>query len=119
MNDNQEAAMAMIKAVYDDQEAEIHGRKYKMLKMRHRKRLQVFAFFSGIREELSSGSMEFMGLSKWEEIEKIIFQHVTFEGDLLEKLPDHFETHPEDYILFATTMLGAMSYPFLSGSLTA
>ena len=113
------ASIEMIRAVYDDRSAEIHGREYKLLKMKHRKRLQVFAFFSGIREELAGGSMAFMGKLEWEEIEKTISQHVTFEEDLLEKLPDHFETYPEDYILFATTMLGAMSYPFLSGSLTA
>jgi hypothetical protein len=112
-------SLEMIKAVYEDGEAEIHGRKYKLLKMRHQKRLQVFAFFSGVQGELSKGSFSFMGQPGWEEIEKKICQHVTFNGDLLDKVPDHFEKFPEDYILFATTMLGAMSYPFLAGSLTA
>ena len=112
-------SMDLIKAIYDDKEAEIHGRKYVLLKMKHRARLQIFAFFTGIREQLEGGSMEFMGSPAWEGIEKKICQHVTFDGDLLDKVPDHFDKYPEDYIFFATTMLGAMSYPFLSGSLTA
>jgi len=111
--------MDMIKAVYEDGEAEINGRKYTICKLTHQKRLRVFAYFTEVQSNMERNSMGFMGTPQWAEIEKLICENVMFDGDLLVRRKGHFDDYPEDYIMFAVTMMGVFSYPFLRGSLTA
>lgn len=113
--ERQSKAREMLKAVHDDQCAEINGREYKLTKLTHFKRRKVFAFYSHVQNDLARGDFWFLESKDWAEIEKTIEGVVTFDGDLLSKRQDHWSDYPEDYLLFIQTMLGAISYPFLSG----
>lgn len=109
----QEAALGMMKAVYDDGEAEINGRTYQFLKMKHKKRRKVFAFFSRIQGMIAANDFSFMDSPDFEPVEAVIEDAVMIDNSLLSKLEDHWDRHPEDYIMFVITALGAISYPFL------
>ena len=110
-----EKAKAMLKAVHDDKCAEINGREYHITKINHIKRRKVFAFYSHIQHAVAKGDFWFMESDDWRDVEKVIENAVTFDGDLLSKRQGHWDEYPEDYLLFVQTMLGALSYPFLSG----
>lgn len=116
---DKEKALAQIKAVYDDQAAEINGRTYKFTGTNHSTRRKIFAFFSRVQVEIGKGDFSFLASSEFVPIEKDINNIVTFEGDLISKIQDHWEEYPEDYLKFVSTSLGVISYPFLKGSLTA
>lgn len=114
--EQQEKALAMIKAVYDDGFAEINGNRYEFAAMTHKKRRKVFAFFTGIASELSRQSLEFLDTERFEEIEKLMFDYVLYDDVQLSKQPDHFESFPGDYIMLITTALQVISLPFMGGS---
>jgi hypothetical protein len=113
-------ALSMLKAVHDDQSATLpSGREYKLTKMTHKQRRRVFAFFTKKQKEIQNGDFSFLDSAEFEPVEKVIMDTVLFEDAQLSKSPNHWEEYPEDYVIFITTMLGAISYPFLSGSLGA
>ena len=105
-------ALEMLKAVYDDGQAEIHGRAYELTKTTHKKRRKVFAFFSKYQKQIFSSDYSFLESEEFEHVEGLINNLVLFKGTLLSRIPDHWEKYPEDYLLFVTTMLGVISYPF-------
>ena len=114
----QSTALAMVKAVHEDQEATMpSGRAYQLTKMTHNQRRRVFAFFTKRQGEIQSGDFSFLDSADFEPVEKVIMETVLFEGGQLSKSPKHWEDHPEDYVTFTVTMLGAISYPFLKGNL--
>jgi len=112
MQDQSQAALEMIKAVYEDSEAEINGRIYKITKTNHKNRRKVFSFFTKYRKEILHDDYSFLETPEFEKVEGIISNLVIFDGNLISKLPDHWEKYPEDYMLFVSTMLVSMSYPF-------
>jgi hypothetical protein len=113
-------ALAMLKAVHDDQSATLpSGREYKLTKMTHKQRRRVFAFFTKNQHDIQTGDFSFLDSAEFEPVEKVIMDTVLFEDAQLSKSPNHWEECPEDYVIFITTMLGAISYPFLKGSLGA
>lgn len=114
--EKQKKALEMIKAVYDDGYAEINGNRYDFAKMTHKKRRKVFAFFTGIASEMTRQSMEFLDTERFEEIERLMFDYVLFDGVQLSKQPDHFEEYAGDYIMLITTSLQVISLPFMGGS---
>ena len=114
----QSTALAMVKAVHDDQEATLpSGRAYQLTKMTHNQRRRVFAFFTKYQGELQAGNFSFLDKADFEPVEKVIMDTVLYEGGQLSKAPTHWEDFPEDYVVFITTMMGAISYPFLKGNL--
>jgi len=114
------AAKALIKNVYEDSELEIHGgRKYQFLKMTHKNRRKVFAFFTKVQMQISMGDYSFMDTPEFDAVEKVMHLSITFEGSGLDKLTDHWERYPEDYVMLTVTALQVMSYPFLAGNRTA
>jgi hypothetical protein len=121
MNENTEVneVMDTIKAVYDDGEAEINGRTYQILNLNHYKRLKVFGYFTKVKPQIEHEDFSFMGADEWREIEKILGDNITFNGDLVSKIPKHFEEFPEDYLDYSLVMMGVFSYPFLKGKITA
>ena len=116
MEDKAQQAQDMIRAVYEEGVAEINGREYHITKLTHKKRRKVFAFFTHVQADLQKQDFSFLDTDRWAEVESVIENVVTFNGSLLSKLPDHWEQYPEDYLIFVSTMLGVISYPFLSGS---
>lgn len=114
--EQQNKALEMIKAVYNDSFADINGNRYEFASMTHKKRRKVFAFFTGIASELSRQSMEFLDTERFEEIERVMFDYILFDGVQLSKQPDHFENFSGDYILLITTALQVISLPFMAGS---
>lgn len=108
-------ALDMIRAVYDDGEATINGRTYKLTKATHKKRRKVFAFFTKHGSEIQAGNFSFLDTEEFASVESVINDLVMFDGNLLSRISEHWEDYPEDYMLFVPTMLGAISYPFLRG----
>lgn len=108
-------ALDMIKNVYDEKKAEINGRIYVILNTTHKKRRKIFAFFSKYQSQVVANDYSFLESDDFDLIEGLINNLVSFNGDLISRIPDHWEKYPEDYVLFIVTMLGAMSYPFFRG----
>lgn len=117
-NDQVEAAKAMLKAVYDDGFAEINGTKYTFTKMTHKERRSVCAYYTTVSPLIQSQQYGFMDTPEFERVEKIIEGHVTIDGSALSKLPEHWDRNPGDYLMFITTALGVISYPFFAGGRT-
>lgn len=107
-----------IKQIIDDNNLEINGRVYNLTPTTHERRLKVFAFFTSIQNQLQTGDFSFLVDNRYKEVEKIITDMVLFENGILTKEVNHFEKYPEDFILFITTMLMVVSYPFLKGRVT-
>lgn len=105
--------LEVIKQCHDDKCMTINGRDYQLTAFRHDIRRKVFAFTSSIQVALKTGDMSFLDTARYLEIEKMISERVTFEGMQLSKLPEHWEEYPEDYLLFATTALQVVAYPFM------
>lgn len=118
MPDQQNKSLDVIKAVYDDGVVEINGHEYKFLATTHSKRKQVFAFFSSVQHEIAKSDFSFIANDRFVTIEKVIGNMVTYDGNLLNKCPKHWDEYPEDYLKFITTAMGVISYPFLKGNLT-
>ena len=116
LKEKQRKALEMIKAVYKDGFAEINGNRYDFAAMTHKKRRKVFAFFTGIASELSRQSLEFLDSERFEEIERLMFDYVLFDGVQLSKQQEHFESFPGDYVMLITTALQVISLPFMGGS---
>jgi len=113
---DRQQALAMLKAVHDDQAATLpSGREYTLTKMTHKQRRRVFAFFTRNQRQIRIGDFSFLDSSEFEPVEKVIMDTVLFEGAQISKLPNIWDDQPEDYVIFITTMLGAISYPFLQG----
>jgi len=111
--DSQQEALAQIQRVYEDSKAEINGREYEFHRMTHKERRKVFAFFSKIQDDMNKGSFWWLESSDFADVEQVIERNVTFNGVALAKLDNHWENYPQDYILFITTALGTISYPFM------
>lgn len=119
MNDQQKQGLEMIKAVYEDGFAEINGREYHFLKMRHQQRRSVFAYFSHVQRDIQRGDYSFLDDPRFKEIEKqVVNASVTFDDHLLAKLPNHWDEYPQDYLTFVSTALAVISYPFMPASVT-
>ncbi|MDR0453483.1 MAG: hypothetical protein LBH05_01575 [Deferribacteraceae bacterium] len=110
-----EAALAEIKAVYDDKEAEINGNIYTFTKTTHQKRLSVFAYMTKIQRQITDGDLSFFADKEFKAIQNIIDNVVMYEGSLLSKLPEHWEEHEEEFTAFYMMAMGVFSYPFLRG----
>jgi hypothetical protein len=109
-------AREMMQAVHEDKCATINGRDYNITKLNHIKRRKVFAFFTRVQTDLQRGDFWWLESKEWQEVEAVIENAVTFDGNLLSRTQGHWEAYPGDYILFVQTMLGAMSFPFLPES---
>lgn len=109
------AAMAQMKSVLDDGVATINGRDYVFTAMTHAERVKVFSFYSSPANTAANNSFEFLDDPKYKEVEKVMFNRLNFDGMQLSKIPNHFETYPEDYLQVISTAMGVMSYPFMKG----
>jgi len=67
------------------------------------------------QREIQNGDFSFLDSAEFEPVEKVIMETVLFEGAQISKIPNIWDEQPEDYVIFITTMLGAISYPFLGG----
>ena len=114
-----DAAQEMIRAVFDDGEAEINGRTYVFVRMTHKKRRRVFAFYTSVAKQVQGGDFSFLDDPRFEAVESVINNAVTLDGSLLSKLGDaHWEDYAGDYLPFTATALAVISYPFLAASPT-
>jgi len=115
-NEQQAAALAQIRAIYEDGEAEVNGRAYKLHKMQHMERRKVFAFYSAVQSQLAANNFAFLDTPGFAEVEKVMWSAVSLDGELLSKRRDHWEEFPEDYLTLVAAAMGVMSYPFLRAS---
>lgn len=114
VQDQAQEALQQVKDVYESGEADINGRKYVFVKMKHRQRRKVFAFFSRVQQDIKAQSFWWLESPEWETVEEVISKHVMFEDSALNKLDDHWDQYPQDYLIFVCTALGAISYPFMA-----
>lgn len=112
MQEQREKAVAMVRAVYEDGEAEINGRKYKFHKMTHVERRKVFAFYSSVAPQLREDNMAFLDTPVYAAVEDVMWSNISFNGLTLNKLRDHWDEFPEDYIRLVATSLAVIAYPF-------
>lgn len=103
-------------AVHKDGMAEINGREYELAPFVHAERRKVFAYFTSIGKQLEGGDMRWIDTPDFAVVEKLIAQKVLVDGVQLSKLPEHWDSYPQDYLPFCVTMLGAISYPFMQGN---
>ena len=113
---NEEEAKAQAKELYEAGEIEVNGRIYKLLKMRHEKRLEVFAFYSNVGKSVASGDFSSFVSPQFKHVQKVMFESITFDGVQLSKMKDHWEEYPEDFLQVVGTSMGVMSYPFIRGA---
>lgn len=112
-------AHAMIKKIFEDSEAEINGNKYKLTSLTHKQRRKVFAFYTTVTSKVKGGDLSFLDSEEFEAIESIVNKSTTFEGSLLSVLGDaHWEANPNDYVVFISTVLPVISYPFMGANAT-
>jgi hypothetical protein len=111
--EQREAALAQIRGVYEDSEAEINGRVYKFHKMTHVDRRKVFAFQSSVQQQMSSGNFAFLDTPVFAQVEEVMWKNISFEGATISKLREHWEEYPEDYMQLVSVAMGVMSYPFI------
>lgn len=109
----------LVAQCYEDKEAEINGRKYTFDKTKHTLRLKIFAFQSSIAQDMKVHNFEFLDTNKFREIEKLMFQYVFFEGQMLGTLKNHFEEYGEDYITLITIAMAVFTYPLHKGGRTS
>ena len=116
-----QAAQAMIKAIIDDDgKAEINGRTYQFVKMTHKKRRRVFAYYTHVQKAVQVGDLWFLDSPDFVAVEEAINGAVMFDGSLLSVINEkHWERYPDDYMPFISTAMGVVSYPFLSGNATS
>lgn len=111
--EQREAALAQIRAVYEDAEAEINGRVYKFHKMQHVDRRKVFAFYTSIQHQLQAQNFAFLDTPAFALVEEVMWKNISFDGGAIIKLRDHWEDLPEDYLQLVSVAMGVMSYPFM------
>lgn len=114
-----EDALSQIKAVVDDGFAEINGRKYTLTKLTHNQRLSVFSYTTSVKEQLQAGNFLFMSTPEFKRVMSIMEKVVLFEDSGIDTLKDHWEKYPEDFVIFVSTFMSVISYPFMIGSHTA
>lgn len=111
--EQRQAALAQIRAVYEDGEAEVNGRTYKLHKMQHVDRRKVFAFYSSVQHQLSDQNFSFLDTPQFAVVEEVMWKNVSFDGSVISKLRDHWEDYPEDYLQLVSVVMGVMSFPFI------
>jgi len=117
---DQQAAIAMIRAVHDDGVAEINGRSYKFLKMTHKQRRKVFSFYTRVANQVQRNDFSFLDMPEFEPVEAVVNKTVTYNDSLLSVIGDaHWEKYPDDYLMFVGTALAVISFPFLSANATS
>jgi len=99
------------KDIYDSKELVINGRSYRLTKTTHAKRLKVFSFSTALERE----GVSFFNDPMFVEVEGIINNIVLYDGELISKRKEHWDDYPEDYVIYITHMVVALSYPFLKG----
>lgn len=112
-------SIAMIKAVVDDGIAEINGRSYRFTKMLHKQRRKVFAFYTKHAGSVERGDFSFLDSPEFVAVESVINDHIAYDESLLSRIPAHWDSYPEDYVLLIATALAVISYPFLVGAHTS
>lgn len=113
MQEQREKAMAQVKAVYEDGEAEINGRKYKFHKMTHVERRKVFAFYTSVQRQINAQDFSFLDTPQYAAVEEVMWSNISFDGVTINKARDHWEEFAEDYVSLVSVSMSVMSYPFI------
>lgn len=109
------AARAQIAAVVKDGFAEINGREYHFIKMVHKQSRKVMTYYTSIQKDVNDGNLLFMDSNQFVPVERLISEYTTFEGMTLDKLKDHWDAHPSDYVKFTLMAMAVISYPLMGG----
>ena len=113
--------MAGIEQLQEIKEAGSHtvnGREYEFNQMQFKQAKKVFAYFTEVANDLEAGRLGFIDTKRFEEIEKILWDNVLFDGMQISKMPHHWGTYTQDYMEVVSVSLGVFSVPFLPESPT-
>lgn len=111
--EEQAKAKAMLLAIVMEGVATIDGRDYTFLKMTHKKRRKVFAFYSTVAVKVQNKDMSFLDSPEFEAVEQVVNESVSYNDALLSILGDsHWDKYPGDYVTFVMIALQVISYPF-------
>lgn len=116
LEEQRAAAMAQVRAVYEDGVAEINGRAYKFHKMTHVERRKVFAFYTSVQGQMQAQNFSYLDTPAFAAVESVMWASITLDGEMISKRRDHWEEFPEDYLQLVSVAMGVMSYPFLRAS---
>lgn len=111
--EQRDAALAQIRAVWEDKEAEINGRIYRFHQMVHVERRKVFAFYTSVQTQLQAQNFAFLDSPQFAPVEELMWKNISFDGVTINKLRDHWEEYPEDYLQLVSVAMGVMSFPFI------
>ena len=111
-----EEARAQIKAIFDDKCATINDRDYHFTVTTHAQRVKVFAFMSKIQSSMQVGDFSFLVTKEWDDVYKTISNIITYDGQILSKIPNHWEEFDEDFIPFVGVSMAVICYPFSRGN---
>lgn len=96
---------------------EVNGNEYKLSKLSHQFRLEVLSLYSQIEANITMGNYGFITDQKFKDLMKKVDDRILFDGSQISKIPNHFETHAEDYLDYVALSLKLISYPFYKSKL--
>ncbi len=112
----QSQSLDTVRAVYEDKCMSINGRDYRLTICQFPEMREVFGYASKIQSSLENGDFSFMSTPEFSRVESILANRYTYEGVQISKLKDHWDKHPEDYLVFITMGMAAIGYPFMRGA---
>lgn len=115
---DEKRALETIRRVYEDGFMEINGRRYSMTSYTHKERRKVFAFFTSVQDQLKKKDFSFLDSPKFSEVEGVLETHTLFNDSTLSNIGAHWDKYPGDYLMFITTSLAVVSYPFTGAGAT-
>jgi hypothetical protein len=110
-----EEIKSALKKAYEEQQLTINSRTYAMTKTVHKQRLTVFSYESKVKYQILARDFSFFDTADWARVQAIIDDIFTFDGNLLSRLKEHWESHAEDFVPFYLEAMGVLGYPFLGG----
>lgn len=99
-----------VRQIYEDGWVELNGRRYEFLRMTHLERRKVLAYAPMITD------MSFLEDPKWNNVEKLIWSRISYDGRIISQDPEHWENHMSDYVQLLQIAVSVIVYPFLPES---
>ena len=98
----------VVKKSYEDGWVEINGITYTMLKLSNEVALDIVGL-----SQVCAGAGARINDNNWKELQKKIYNAFSVDGQLLSRIPGHFEEHRGSYFTFLSYAIAMVSYPFI------
>jgi hypothetical protein len=116
--------MELAKQIRKDKCMEINGRKYELTSVNIHDATYINGFLGKNKDSLEKEGAALGLMNKdltpdFAQVQKIMERVWLFDGFSIEKLPKHWDEHPEDYYQFYIFGMLAIASPFLGGVATS